>query len=264
MYMTLQQHDQASNQFYSSLALLDAGLFPGRHPERTQAWAQSMQQDPNTMFNSLVQIHGMQQQQASLDAFNRSIPDLAKQTGMTEDQVRALGPQGASEVMSKIAEANAGVGGGPAWMAQQRAEKALIAQGKPIPWTAGDPASYAAWTAANTGQAVTTAKTKADDLNADQHNFGNALQNYDKGLSALDEFMTPKMQAGAQEFLGTVGSMTPVWKMSDGRQESLVASTRQIMGMQYSAGRCKTSRARAALPNRNSPGTRRRKAQWGS
>ena len=113
----------------------------------------------------------MQQQQAGASTLSPADSRRAKQTGMTEDQGRALGPHGASDVMSKIAEANAGVGGGPAWMAQQRAEKALIAQGKPIPWTAGDPASYAAWSQANTGQAVTTAKTKADDLVADQRNF---------------------------------------------------------------------------------------------
>ena len=235
MYMALSQHDQASNQFYSGLGLLAAGMYPGRNPKASMQWAQGMQQDPNSMFNSLMQIHGMQQQQASLDAFNRSIPDLAKQTGMTEDQVRALGPQGAAEVTSKIAEANAGVGGGPAWMAQQRAEKALIAQGKPIPWTAGDPASYAAWTAANTGQAVTTAKTKADDLAADQHNFGNALQNYDKGLSALNEFMTPKMQKAAEQFLGTSGQYNPVANMDEDGKHAW-SLYQQIMGMQYSAG----------------------------
>ena len=235
MYMALSQRDQASNQFYSGLGLLAAGMYPGRNPNASMKWAQGMQQDPNSMFNSLVQVHQMQQQQQGLDAFQRSIPDLAKQTGMTEDQVRALGPQGAAEVISKIAEANAGVGGGPAWMAQQRAEKALIAQGKPIPWTAGDPASYAAWNAANTGQAVTTAKTKADDLVADQHNFAPALGNYDKGIGLVDQFMTPKMQAGAKEFLGTVGSMTPVWKMSDDGKAAW-ALYKQIMATQFSAG----------------------------
>ena len=150
MYMQLQQHDQASNQFYSGLGLLAAGMYPGRNPKASMQWAQGMQQDPNSMFNSLVQIHGMQQQQASLDAFNRSIPDIAKQAGLTEDETRALGPQGAAEVMSKIAEANAGVQATrPARMSQQRAEKASTwSQNwhQPIPWTPRDPATnYNAW-----------------------------------------------------------------------------------------------------------------------
>ena len=235
MYMALSQHDQASNQFYNGLALLSAGMYPGRNPNASMRWAQGMQQDPNSMFNSLVQIRQMDQQQQSLDAFRRSVPDIAKQTGMTEDQILALGPQGAAEVMSKIAEANAGVGGGPAWMAQQRAEKALIAQGKPIPWTPGDPASYAAWNAANTGQAVTTAKTKADDLVADQHNFAPALGNYDKGIGLVDQFMTPDMQEGAKEFLGTGGSIRPVATM-DAKGKAAWALYKQIMATQFAAG----------------------------
>ena len=177
----------------------------------------------------------MEQQQQSLDAFQRSIPDVAKQTGMTEDQVRAVGPQGVAEIMSKIAEANAGVGGGPAWMAQQRAEKALIAQGQPIPWTPGDPASYAAWNAANTGQAVTTAKTKADDLVADQHNFAPALGNYDKAIGLIDQFNTPDMKEAAKEFLGTGGSIRPVATM-DPKSKAAWALYKQIMGSQFAAG----------------------------
>ena len=175
MYMALSQHDQASNQFYSGLGLLAAGMYPGRNPNASMKWAQGMQQDPNSMFNNLVQIRGMQQQQASLDAFNRSIPDLAKQTGMTEDQVRALGPQGAAEVTSKIAEANAGVGGGPAWMSQERAEKALIAAGKPIPWTPGDPSSYNAW---NTLDIARRKKQSLEDVGAAMDSFAGMNANY--------------------------------------------------------------------------------------
>ena len=101
MYMQLQQHDQASNQFYSGLGLLAAGMYPGRNPKASMQWAQSMQQDPNSMFNNLVQIHGMQQQQASLDAFNRSIPDLATKLHMTPDEIRAAGPAAVSTAIQQ-------------------------------------------------------------------------------------------------------------------------------------------------------------------
>ena len=161
-------------------------MYPGRHPNASMKWAQGMQQDPNSMFNSLVQIHGMQQQQASLDAFNRSIPDIAKQSGLTSDEVRALGPQGAAEVMSKIAEANAGVGGGPAWMSQQRAEKALVAAGKPIPWTPGDPASYNAWNTLDIAQK----KQSLDDIGAAKDSFSGMNANYTNMRDNMDWLMS--------------------------------------------------------------------------
>ena len=40
---------------------------------------------------------------------------------------------------TKVAETKLGVTGGPAWMAQQRAEKALTDAGQPIPRTPHDP-----------------------------------------------------------------------------------------------------------------------------
>ena len=127
MYMQLQQHDQASNQFYSGLGLLAAGMYPGRNPNASMKWAQGMQQDPNSMFNSLVQIRGMQQQQASLDAFNRSIPDMMKQTGLTADEIRA-NPQAATELMGKIAATNAGISSDPTMQEMNRAKGVWMAQ----------------------------------------------------------------------------------------------------------------------------------------
>lgn len=55
-YLALSGRDQASNQFYNGLALLSAGMYPGRNPKASMQWAQGMQQDPNSMFNDLVQI----------------------------------------------------------------------------------------------------------------------------------------------------------------------------------------------------------------
>ena len=104
MYMALSQHDQASNQFYNGLGLLSAGMYPGRNPNASMKWAQGMQQDPNSQMNSLMQIQQYAQQNQALQAFQRSIPDVAKQN-RHDDRTRCgrLGPQGASEVMSKIA-----------------------------------------------------------------------------------------------------------------------------------------------------------------
>ena len=100
-------------------------MYPGRHPEMImKAMSGAQGEDAGSLFNSLYQIHNMQQQQQSLDAFRRSIPDFATKLGMTQDQMLALGPQGVSDVMAKIAEANAGVTGDPTQkeLAQARKE----------------------------------------------------------------------------------------------------------------------------------------------
>ena len=165
MYMALSQHDQASNQFYSGLGLLAAGMYPGRNPKASMQWAQGMQQDPNSMFNSLMQIHGMQQQQASLDAFNRSIPDMMKQTGLTADEIRA-NPQAATELLGKIAATNAGISSDPTVQEMNRAKGVYMAQNgitdpndPRIPDKFKYPAQYKAGAAADV--AVATDKTDA-------------------------------------------------------------------------------------------------------
>ena len=237
MYMQLQQHDQASNQFYSGLGLLAAGMYPGRNPNASMKWAQGMQQDPNSMFNSLVQIHGMQQQQASLDAFNRSIPDMMKQTGLTADEIRA-NPQAATELMGKIAATNAGLSSDPTMQEMNRAKGVYMAQNgitDPNDPRIPDKFKYPEQYKATVQGDVTTTKTNADNLAADQHNFPTVLQNYDKGLSALNEFMTPKMQKAAEQFLGTTGQINPVANMDEDGKHAW-SLYKQIMGMQYAAG----------------------------
>ena len=105
------------------------------------------------------------------------------------------------------------------------------------------------WQAANPGQAVPSyltnveeyklnvvAKTgKEKDLIADQHNFAPALTNYDKTISALDEFMKPDMQEAAKEFLGTTGQYNPVANMTD-KGKKAWSLYKQIMGSQFSSG----------------------------
>jgi hypothetical protein len=233
MYLALQQRDQARQQFNSGLGLLAASAYPGRRPDIIMKAMSGGGEDAGSLFQNLVQLQQYQQQNQALQAYRQSVPGMLKAAGIDESYAPLA--MADPSFMTKIAEAQAGVGGGPAWMAQQRAEKALIAQGKPIPWTPGDPSSFNAWNAANTGQAVTTAKTKADDLVADQHNFAPALGNYDKGIGLVDQFMTPEMQEGAKEFLGTGGSMRPVASM-DAKGKAAWALYKQIMATQFSAG----------------------------
>ena len=263
MYMALSQRDQASNQFYNGLALLSAGMYPGRNPNASMRWAQGMQQDPNSTMNSLMQIQQYSQQNQALQAFQRSIPDLAKQTGMSEDQVRALGPQGASEVMSKIAEANAGVGGGPAWMARRRAEKALIRTGQAIPH--GPPAIgvLRPWSQANTGQTVTTAKTKADDLVADQHNSPRRSGNYDKALGLSTSSIRTSMQGGREEIPGH-GRLDDAGG-DDGRKgKGGVGALLADHGRPVLRRRARLQGTGRITQSELTPETRRLKARWGN
>ena len=183
--MTLMQRDEAHNQFYNSLALFDAGLYPGRHPEAAMKWAQGMQQDPNSTMNSLMQIQQYSQQNQALQAFQRSVPDIAKQSGLTSDEVLGLGQQGAAELMAKIAEARSGVTGGPAWMAQQRAEKALSDAGQPIPWTPNDPVSFNAYNLSKAQADETKAKSVQDFKDSATEDFGTVDQKFTKNENTV-------------------------------------------------------------------------------
>lgn len=234
MYLAMVQRQQASNQFNQGLGLFAASAYPGRRPDIIMNAMRGMnQQDPAETFGNLMKLQMFGQQQQNLQAMRANIPDMLEKAGI--DKSFAPIVMANPDILSKILETQAGVGGGPAWMAQQRAEKALTAQGKPIPWTPGDPSSYDAWTKANTAENVTTAKTKADDLVADQHNFAPALANYDKAIGLIDQFNQPDMQEGAKEFLGTIGSNRPVATM-DAKGKAAWALYRQIMATQFSAG----------------------------
>jgi hypothetical protein len=233
MYLQLAMRQQASNSLDRSLGLIAASAYPGRHPEMITNAMNGGQQDAGSLFSNVLQLQQAAQQQQNMQAFRAAVPGMLEKAGL--DQSYAPLVMANPDIMSKIVETQAGVGGGPAWMAQQRAEKALTVQGKPIPWTPGDPTSYDAYTKANTGEAVTTAKTKADDLVADQHNFAPALSNYDKQLGLIDQFTTPRMQEAAKQFLGTVGQYRPLGTMNDDGKAAF-ALYKQIMATQFAAG----------------------------
>ena len=233
MYLQLAMRQQASNSLDRSLGLIAASAYPGRHPEMIMNAMSGGQQDPGALFSNVLQLQQAAQQQQNMQAYRAAVPGMLEKAGLDPSYAPLV--MANPDIMSKIVETQAGVGGNPAWQAQLRAEKSLTAQGKPIPWTPGDPTSYDAWTKANTGQAVTTAKTQADDLTADQHNFTPALSNYDKGIGLVDQFMTPRMQEGAKQFLGTAGQYRPLATMNeDGK--AAYALYKQIMATQFSAG----------------------------
>jgi hypothetical protein len=138
-------------------------------------------------------------------------------------------------ILTKIAETQAGVGGNPAWQAQMRAEKALTNQGQAIPWTPGDPTSYDAYTKAKTGEAVTTADTKAKDLSADRANFAPAKTAYDQMIADSQALLA---KPGLDDIVGGYlnqhkSDQTP--GLATSTQDAL-ALYNKVMGAQYSAG----------------------------
>ena len=215
MYMQLQQHDTASNQFYSGLGLLSAGMFPGRNPNASMKWAQGMQQDPNSMFNNLVQIRGMQQQQASLDAFNRSIPDMMKQTGLTADEIRA-NPQAATELVGKIAATNAGISSDPTVQEMNRAKGVYMAQNgitdpndPRIPDKYKYPAQYKAGAAADV--AVATDKTDAANSFNSVDPQWKTIQDNLTWLNAHKDAVIAAVQHPEFTTTGQFGANLPSW-----------------------------------------------------
>ena len=168
-YMALSQRDQARQQFNSGLGLLAASAYPGRHPEMIMKAMSGGGEDAGTMFNNLMQLQQYQQQNQALQAYRQGVPGMLKGMGLNDDQIKAYTPLALADpsFATKIAETQLGVGGSPAWMAQKHAEAALTAQGKPIPWTPGDPSSFDAYTKATTESSVknatdiTTAKNDA-------------------------------------------------------------------------------------------------------
>ena len=101
-YLALSQQNQAKQEFWNGLGLLAASTYPGRHPEMImKAMSGQGGQDAGSLFNNLMQMQQYQQQNQALQAFQRSAPDVAKQSGMTTDEVLAAGP----EVIKSILDA---------------------------------------------------------------------------------------------------------------------------------------------------------------
>ena len=166
-------------------------------------------EDPNATMNSLMQIQQYAQQNQALQAYRQGVPGMLKGMGLSDDEVKAYTPLALADpsFATKVAETKLGVSGGPAWMAQQRAEKALTDAGKPIPWTAGDPADYAAWNAANEASKVAKAKSVQDFKDSATEDFGTVDQKFTKNentVGALLKNMPATMTAlQAPDFLTT-------------------------------------------------------------
>jgi hypothetical protein len=234
MFVTLMQRQQSSEQFNRGMGMLAAGFAQPRDRE-TMVNAMSGQSggDAGGIMGNLMKLQQYNIEQQQMAAYRQAVPGMLQKLGADASYAPAV--MADPTILSKIIETQAGVSGNPAWQAQLHAEAAYAAAGKLPPWTPHDPTSYDAYTKANTASTVATQKTQADDLVADKHNFAPALANYDKTIGQIDQFMTPDMQAGAKEFLGTVNQIKPVGLMS-AQGKAAYALYKQIMAGQFSAG----------------------------
>jgi hypothetical protein len=169
MFLQLTQRQQASEGFNRGLGMLAAGFAQPRDRATMIGAMEGQSGDPGSTMANLMRLQQWNIQQQQMAAYREGVPQMLKGLGLTDEEVKAYTPLAIADpsFATKVAETKLGVGGGPAWMAQIHAEKALTDQGKPIPWTPGDPTSYDAWTKANTAANVTEQRNASEaKLNA--------------------------------------------------------------------------------------------------
>jgi hypothetical protein len=92
LYLQLEQQHQMAEGFNRGLAGFLGGFKgpPGGAEQIMRGMTGGQSQDPGILLQNLLQ---MRQQQAQMQAFGRAIPDIAKQTNMTPDEILAAGPE---------------------------------------------------------------------------------------------------------------------------------------------------------------------------
>lgn len=229
MFVTLMQRQQSNEQFNRGMGMLAAGFAAPRDRE-TMVNAMSGQSGDagNTMGNLMkLQQYNIEQQQMA--AYRQAVPGMLAKAGL--DPSYAPAAMADPSIISKIVETQAGVGGNPAWQAQMHAEKALNNQGKPIPWTPGDPSSYDAYTKSQTADAL--ARTK--DLSADTQNFAPAKTAYDQMIADSQALLN---KPGLDDIVGGYSNQHKTSEMPGlaSTTQDALALYNKVMGAQYSSG----------------------------
>ena len=91
-YLQLAGRAQAEQQFNNGIAGMVASLYPGRTSGALVSALRGNVQDPSETFGTLMKLQMFNQQAQQLQAFQRAVPDIAKQLNMTPDEVLAAGP----------------------------------------------------------------------------------------------------------------------------------------------------------------------------
>jgi hypothetical protein len=116
MFMAYQQQNQAREGFWGGLAGVAQALHPGRvTPGMVKSITGPQSEDPTSLFNSYVQLQAWQQQNTRYADLVNNSDKYAKSFGVDPDMfkatITAAGPQGAGQILGRIAEAQMGLTG---------------------------------------------------------------------------------------------------------------------------------------------------------
>lgn len=235
MYTQLAQRQQANEGFNRGIGMLAAAFAAPRDRGLIMNAMAGQSGNADDFMRNVIGLQQFNQQQQAYQSLQAAAPALAVQLfgdGADKDpgkmaQARAIIASGSYGSI----EANlAGVGGSPAWQAQKKAEKARLEAGQSIPWTPGDPASYAAWNA----QQMDEAHGREKDLIADRANFQPAVNAFD---TVLGDLQTLRNAPNLGDILGAANQFKQPGTIGVSPATANVAALyNKIMGGQYAAG----------------------------
>lgn len=193
MYLQMVQRAQAEQNFNNGMAGLAAAIYPGRTSPALMSAMRGNVQDPSETFGNLMklQMYG-QQQQRYADLVNNS-DAYAKSFGVDPNMFRATitaaGPQGAGDVLGKIAEAQMGITGSQTDKEYRQAVRnyQMANPGAPLP---AELQSEAAW-ATKQGANVTMADAAAKERLAAKTEFDGMDKQYQAVEQKVDWLNDP-------------------------------------------------------------------------
>ena len=179
------QRQQASENFNRGLGLFAASAYPGRRPDIIMNAMNAPQQDPGEMFGNLMKLQMFGQQQQRYNDLVSNSDAYAKSFGVDPNMFRATitaaGPQGAGDVLGKIAEAQMGITGSQTDKEYRQAVRnvQMANPGAPLPPELQSEAGFVQ----KQGAAVTTADAAAKEKLAAKTEF----DGMDKQYSAVEQ-----------------------------------------------------------------------------
>jgi hypothetical protein len=246
LYVQLSQRQQAQEGINRGIGMMLAGLAKPQDRGLMLQGSMGLSGPPvGEQMNDLLRMYQFQYQQQQQAALMRAVPDIAKQFGMTPDEVMAAGPDGIRTMLTTMA----GAAGDPSVQQMNQSRRAYIDQhavrddqgnvqrdpatgqvklDQPIP---PELLSVDQFKAAEAGK-VATAQQRQKDIAADKANFTPALDAYDKILADVDKL---KSMPGLNEIIGPMGQFkTPMLLSQDGKNALTLYN--KIMAEQYAAG----------------------------
>jgi hypothetical protein len=144
MMLQMYNRDRAEQGFYRGLALMGAGMYPGRNPQ-ANAMMIPQSQDPGSLMSQIAGLQKYQAEQETRQALWNRLPQIAKDNDLTLDQAKEIfltDPEG----LTKLTLQQAGYGTGP--LAQQKFDVRNWQKQHPDepipPYMSGNIASYGA------------------------------------------------------------------------------------------------------------------------